>query len=667
MPAMNGCMADSHISGRLAGKASAITAALVWLCACAGAMAQPATAPAASPLVADLSVALQPIEDRTHDMQDDVLGAVLARAYVMAGIAAKGQTFDLDVPAYRNMLLRPADYRGRQVRLTMLVYQAYKMALGAEGRLPGYDGRVWRLEGFNAAAAPEDRTSEPIIVYSPVDPSAVLGQPDVLESSGVARYDRTLPAVRADAYFYKLYRTPDTSGRVRDYPVAVAWQLAKTDQPDKGSPLIQPANILLLLGVLALVFVLMRKRIRRSPARADERGQYRPRRFEMAERQPSAPAGGEKPPRVVKRSGSQQVVTVALGRRSYDVLIGPGAARQLGKVAAALGKARQAVVIADSRVAELYGRAVMDSLAAADLPATLVDFPAGEEHKSLATYGQVFDQVLAVQPPVDRDALIVALGGGVTGDLAGFVAATALRGLRWIQCSTTLLADVDASVGGKTAVDHPAGKNLIGAFHQPSAVLIDTSVLKTLDARQIRTGLAECVKHGMIRDAELLDFIDDNAEAILAADENVMTELVSRNVAIKAEVVAADELEGSVRAHLNFGHTVGHAIETHLGLGKLTHGEAVSLGMVAETAVAQRRSLIDSSYAGRLGNLLSALGLPTRQDGLDAAAIWGIMQHDKKARGGRVRIVLPTGPGQVDIFDDIRAAEIAEATAALAK
>ncbi|MCJ7543920.1 MAG: 3-dehydroquinate synthase [Phycisphaerae bacterium] len=365
----------------------------------------------------------------------------------------------------------------------------------------------------------------------------------------------------------------------------------------------------------------------------------------------------------------QRTIKVNLGERSYDVRIGPGELDRLGAAAAALPAARSAVVIADATVAELYGPRAVESLQGAGLTAAIIDFPAGEEHKTLVTFGHVTDELLAVSPLIDRDTLIVALGGGVTGDLAGFVAASALRGLRWIQCPTTLLADVDASVGGKTAVDHPAGKNLIGAFHQPSAVLIDVSVLSTLDGRQIRTGLAECVKHGMIRpdgrpygrDATLLDFIDANAAAILSAQETVMTELVARNVAIKAAVVSADERESGERSHLNFGHTVGHAVETHLGLGKITHGEAVSLGMVAECRLAVTRRLCNHSVLERLEGLLKKLGLPVRWAGLDPAACWAIMQHDKKVRGGKVRMVLPTALGQVNVFNDIRESEVSKA------
>ncbi|MGA2265953.1 MAG: 3-dehydroquinate synthase [Phycisphaerae bacterium] len=363
----------------------------------------------------------------------------------------------------------------------------------------------------------------------------------------------------------------------------------------------------------------------------------------------------------------QRTVKVNLGKRSYDVHIAPGALARLGELAASIAGVRLAVIISDATVAELYGRRALESLQAAGVTAALIDFPAGEDHKNLTTFGHVMDELLAASPPIDRDSLIVALGGGVPGDVAGFVAATALRGLRWVQCPTTLLADVDASVGGKTAVDHAAGKNLIGAFHQPSGVLIDVTALKMLPAEELRSGLAECVKHGVIREAAMLDFIEKNAQKILAADEDVMTELVARNVAIKAAIVSADERESDQRSHLNFGHTVGHAIETHLGLGKVTHGQAVSLGMVAACRLAAKRKMIKPAVLERLEGLLKLLGLPTRWPGLDAKALWPIMQHDKKVRGGKVRMVLPTALGQVDIFDDIQDSEIADALAGMQK
>lgn len=369
-----------------------------------------------------------------------------------------------------------------------------------------------------------------------------------------------------------------------------------------------------------------------------------------------------------------QVIHLDLGQRSYDVKIGPGMIAELSQLAK-LPHAQAAVVIADSTVAGLYGRGVLDVLRQARFHANLIDFPAGEANKTLATYSIVLDRLFALSPAVDRDTIIVALGGGVSGDLAGFVAATALRGLRWVQCPTTLLACVDASVGGKTGVDHPTGKNLIGAFYQPLGVFIDVQTLKTLSDDEIRTGLAECVKHAAIRDVSLLDFLEQKHSAVFARDEDVLSDVVARNVAIKAEVVSADEKEAGVRAHLNFGHTIGHAIETLLGYGVVSHGQAVSLGMVAACRIAVERRLIEPAYSDRLERLLALLHLPVRWEHLavapgqhpDAEALLEIVRHDKKSRGGNLRMILPTGPGKVDIFTNISAGSIQQAVQYLGK
>jgi 3-dehydroquinate synthase len=276
------------------------------------------------------------------------------------------------------------------------------------------------------------------------------------------------------------------------------------------------------------------------------------------------------------------------------------------------------------------------------------------------------DSLFALAPAIDRDSLIVALGGGVCGDLAGFVAATALRGLRWVQCPTTLLADVDASVGGKTAVDHPAGKNLVGAFHQPSAVLVDVLALGTLPARHISNGLAECVKHALIADAAALEFLEAHAADLLAAQPELMARLIAHDVAIKAAVVSADERESGVRSHLNFGHTIGHAIEITAGLDRILHGEAVSLGMLAACRLARWRGLIGEDLVERVARLLAGLNLPVRWGALDAQAIETAMLHDKKVRSGRIRFILPAGAGRVDVFEDIPAPLVRQAIESLA-
>ena len=361
----------------------------------------------------------------------------------------------------------------------------------------------------------------------------------------------------------------------------------------------------------------------------------------------------------------RKTVTVDLGDRSYDVTVGPGVLGELAPALEAMGHVSSVVVITETTVSELLGPRVMHLVKGCGAPAGYAAFPAGEVNKTLGTYHDLMDQVFAVTPPIDRNTVIVALGGGVPGDVAGFVAATALRGLRWVQCPTTLLAGVDASVGGKTAVDHPAGKNLIGAFHQPRAVVIDVETLASLPAEEMGNGLAECVKHGVIRDTKLLEFIDASSRDILARHEGALTELIARKVAIKGAVVSADEREAGQRAHLNFGHTIGHAIELFAGYDQMPHGQAVSLGMVAACHMAARRKMIPQADADAVSNLLTKLGLPTQHADLIGGELWSIMQRDKKTRGGQVRMVLPTRLGEVTIVDDVTAEEVADAVSAL--
>jgi 3-dehydroquinate synthase len=347
--------------------------------------------------------------------------------------------------------------------------------------------------------------------------------------------------------------------------------------------------------------------------------------------------------------------------------VGPGLLDSLGAATAAQAGVTGAVVITDSNVGPLYAARACDSLASAGVRATSIKFQAGEAGKNLDTVAAVLDSLFAVTPAVDRSTVIVALGGGVVGDLAGFTAAIALRGLRFIQCPTSLLADVDASVGGKTGVDHQAGKNLIGAFHQPAGVIIDVETLRTLPRAELIGGLAECVKHAVIRDASLLDYIEQSAADILACEPGVMTELIARNVTIKAAVVSADEREAGERAHLNYGHTIGHAVEALGGYGEISHGQAVSLGMVAVNRLAVSRGLLSDADAERIERLLSKLELPTRRPGLDVERAWWIMQHDKKTLGGRLRLVLPTGPGAAGLFDDTAPDAVREAIAYLGR
>lgn len=363
-----------------------------------------------------------------------------------------------------------------------------------------------------------------------------------------------------------------------------------------------------------------------------------------------------------------KTVPVELADRSYPIWIEPGLLGKLGPLVRQAIGGSSAIVISDSNVAPRYAARAQGSLASADYPVHVATFPAGEVHKTLGTIGALFDQIFAAPTPPDRQCVVIALGGGVVGDVAGFVAATLLRGVSFVQVPTTLLADVDSSVGGKTGVDHPAGKNLIGAFHQPRAVVIDPSTLATLDRAELIAGLAECVKHGVIRDADLVGWIESHAEALIDRhDAGLLAELIERNVRIKAAVVAADERESGERAHLNFGHTVGHAIEAACGfagrytVGFLRHGECVALGMVAANHIAQRRGMLAAADAERIERLLIRLQLPVRRSGLDLDELLHVMRHDKKSRNGVPRFVLARGVGRVELCDDVTEDEIAAA------
>jgi len=340
-------------------------------------------------------------------------------------------------------------------------------------------------------------------------------------------------------------------------------------------------------------------------------------------------------------SGRREVVVRLPGDpgRSYAVRIEPGVITGGRAWEAALAAVSRGVVIADSNVDPLYGERVEGVVAGVTgrTPVRLT-FPAGEPSKTRESWAMLTDRML--EGGVGRDAAVIALGGGVTGDLAGFVAATYMRGIPLIQVPTSLLAMVDASVGGKTAVDVPAGKNLVGAFHQPSAVLADTDTLATLPERELRAGLAEAVKHGAIADAEHLAWIEEHAHVLLASDGDRVGELVQRSVEIKRDVVVRDEREAGPRQLLNFGHTVAHALEAATGY-RMLHGEAVAVGMVAEARIGEQLQVTGEGTADRLAEVLGGLGLPvTLPEGLAPEALVPYARRDKKARQGAIACTL---------------------------
>ncbi|MCX7804011.1 MAG: 3-dehydroquinate synthase [Planctomycetota bacterium] len=346
-----------------------------------------------------------------------------------------------------------------------------------------------------------------------------------------------------------------------------------------------------------------------------------------------------------------RVVKVNLGARSYEIRIGPGLIREVGRIVAGVARGRRILIVTDRHVGPKYGHALAASLRDAGMEGAAVEIPPGEGAKSLKIASFLYDQ--CIETGLDRRSTIVALGGGVIGDVAGFVAATFMRGIDYVQVPTTLLAQVDSSVGGKTAIDHPKAKNAIGAFHQPRAVVADVRALETLPERELKAGIAEVIKYGVIADADFFAFLESNMAALLARREDVLTGAIARSCEIKASVVEADERESGPREALNFGHTFGHAIETATGYGKYLHGEAVAIGMAMAGRLAADRGLWAADDASRLEKLIVAAGLPVRASGVDPAAVREAMFRDKKARDGRLRLVLPVGMGRVRTFDDI--------------
>jgi 3-dehydroquinate synthase len=354
-----------------------------------------------------------------------------------------------------------------------------------------------------------------------------------------------------------------------------------------------------------------------------------------------------------------QEVNVALGARSYPIVIGSGWLDAVGaRVRDVIGaKPLRAAVVSDSRVAPLYVPRVLESLRAAGFAVSEIQIPEGEQHKNLAWLALVYDRLLEAQ--IDRGSPVVAVGGGVVGDLAGFAAATILRGVPLVQVPTTLLAQVDAAIGGKTAINHAAGKNLIGAFHQPRLVATDLDTLKTLPRREYLAGLAEVVKYAVIFDPTMFDELEQNADALLRQDARLLEEVVACCCRLKASVVERDEREGDLRAVLNFGHTIGHAIETLTEYRRYLHGEAVAIGMVCAARLSIARKSLARSEATRIETLLAKLGLPTtvpKELGVDQVAL--TIEADKKAAGGKIKFVCLAAIGKTS-FEALAATEIA--------
>jgi 3-dehydroquinate synthase len=328
---------------------------------------------------------------------------------------------------------------------------------------------------------------------------------------------------------------------------------------------------------------------------------------------------------------------VALGERSYPILIGTGLVAGHPALAR-LAAGRMVAVVTDDTVGPLYAAALRRGLEPHAASLVDVTLPAGESHKTWESLDRIFDALLAAR--FDRRSLLVALGGGVVGDVAGFAAAVYQRGIDYVQVPTTLLAQVDSSVGGKTAINHPRGKNMIGAFHQPRLVLADVDTLATLPDRELSAGLAEVIKHGAIADPHYFESVVRDLPRLLARDPQALADAVARSCEIKVSVVERDEREGGLRAILNFGHTFGHAIESGLGYGEWLHGEAVGAGMVMAADLSSRLGLIEPAVAARVAGAVAAARLPVRGPGWSADRYVELMAGDKKAERGTPQFVL---------------------------
>src|ERR1700675_3347763 len=351
--------------------------------------------------------------------------------------------------------------------------------------------------------------------------------------------------------------------------------------------------------------------------------------------------------RKVRIINAVQTLQVDLGHSRYPIAIGSGLLTSRELLDAQI-RGRDLLIVTNTTVARLYLAKLTDSLASKRVAECIL--PEGEQHKTLQTAGWVFDALVAKK--MNRDATVLALGGGVVGDIAGFAAASYQRGVGYVQIPTTLLAQVDSSVGGKTGVNHVGGKNLIGAFYHPLCVIADTDTLATLPDRELRAGLAEVIKYGCVWDPLLFDWLDDNMDLLLARDVDALTYAIGRSCEIKATVVARDEREQNLRAILNFGHTFGHAIEAATGFTGYLHGEAVGLGMLIAAGLSRRLELIDTATADRLRDILTKAGLPTEAPRIGAAKALELMQMDKKVLAGSLRLVLLEKMGRAIVTAD---------------
>lgn len=355
-------------------------------------------------------------------------------------------------------------------------------------------------------------------------------------------------------------------------------------------------------------------------------------------------------------------IRVELGERSYPIALGSNILKDIGKNLERFDFSNKIALVSNPTVYNLYGSTLIESLTDSGFETIEIILPDGEEFKNLSSIEKIYEHLLKAR--LDRKSALIALGGGVIGDITGFAAATYMRGIDFIQVPTTLLAQVDSSVGGKTGVNHPLGKNMIGAFWQPRLVWIDIHTLHTLSRRDFLAGVAEIIKYGIIWDKDFFDFLDRKRESVLSLNPDDLAHIIRRSCEIKADVVSRDEREGGLRAILNFGHTIGHAIETATEYKVFLHGEAVAMGMQAETILANALSLISSEEIARIRHLLKTYGLPTEiPRNIDSARLFEAMKLDKKAVSGSLKFILPEHIGRVRIQGDIPEETIRNAVA----
>lgn len=356
-------------------------------------------------------------------------------------------------------------------------------------------------------------------------------------------------------------------------------------------------------------------------------------------------------------------VRVDLGEKSYDIVIGYDINQEIVDFVKGAGYSKKALLVTDTHVGPLYGKQVQQLLTEAGLEAALVQITAGESSKNLTVANDLFTR--AIELGLDRKSPVFALGGGVVGDLAGFVAATYMRGVPFVQLPTSLLAQVDSSVGGKVAVNHELGKNLIGAFYQPQAVFMELNYMKTLPQREIYTGLGEIIKYGIIYDADFFAFLEKNREQVLALEPEALVHMIARSCEIKAAVVSEDEKEAGLRRILNFGHTIAHAIEKETGYVRYNHGEAVATGMVGAAYISRELGLIGEAEYNRVREMIARYSLPLQAAGVTVDAMYSDIFHDKKTVGGKVTWVLMEKIGQVICRNDVPADVVKKAMEAV--